>query len=202
MPPDHASEPQPSETGVLVQRARKGDDGAMSALLERYQPRVMRIVRRRLGSELRSQMESGDVVQDAMVEVIRSLESFEAKDDRSFLRWITGVIENRIRKHARNVRELVLDPLQPAIVEQPSAAEGSAPAAERQHEEELLAEGLTLLGEGHRTVIRLRNQERLSFKEIGERMDRTEDAAFMVHKRAKARLAQIVHGLRQRQRTG
>ena len=37
---------------------------------------------------------------------------------------------------------------------------------------------------------------RLTFKEIGERTNRSEDAAFMLHKRAKARLAKIVLGLR------
>jgi RNA polymerase sigma factor (sigma-70 family) len=201
--PDSTSEQVlPNETGVLVRRARRGDEGAMSTLLERYQPRVMRIVRRRIGNELRSRMESGDVVQDAMVEVIHSFDDFKVKDDRSFLRWISGVIENRLRNHSRASRAIAIDPLQPALLEKrPAPADDVRSKRTDRRERELLAEGLDLLSEGHRTVIRLRNNERLSFKEIGERTDRSEDAAFMMHKRAKARLAQVVHGLRRRRPT-
>ncbi len=189
----------PSETGVLVRRARGGDHAAMSALLERYQPRVLRIVRRRIGRDLRSRMESGDVVQDAMVEIIRSLGGFTPSDDRSFLRWISGVIENRLRNHARNAGEAPIHGLQPGTVE--AASPGPAASVDLRREQELLNDGLASLGEGHREIIRLRNQERLSFREIGERTGRSEDAAFMMHKRAKARLVRIVHGLRQRRRT-
>ena len=50
-----------------------------------------------LGQSARAEAESGDFVQEVMVEVVRGIERFEPRDERSFLRWITQIARNSVR---------------------------------------------------------------------------------------------------------
>jgi RNA polymerase sigma factor (sigma-70 family) len=104
-----------------VRRAQEGDGAALADVVARYYPRVRELVRLRLGPGLRRFAESGDVVQEAMGEVVRGLHRFEARDEEAFLRWIARVVENRLRMLARHHhqlkrdagREVALDPSSP-----------------------------------------------------------------------------------------
>ena len=195
-------QPLPQETGVLLTRAREGDSNALAALLERYEPRVLRIVRRRIGPSLRGRVESGDVVQDTMIEVMRSFVDFTPKDERSFLRWISGVVENRMRNLWRSAQGRTVDELASADSgDVPVIPDTSGEALDRELERELLSQAMETLRDDFRRVVHLRHFARLSFQEIGDQMGRSEDAAWALHKRAKAELARTIHGLRQQGRS-
>ena len=183
-------------TGALVQRARAGDGAAMAVLLERYAPRVLRVVRRRLGPDLRRHVDSGDVVQETMVEVVRSIGGFQPRDERSFLRWLAALVENRLRNLARKGRRQPLASLDEAGEEPQASGASRTHPLDRRFERELLAAAMEELSEDHRRVLRMRHEERLPFKEIGERTGRSEDAAWVLHKRAKSELARRVSALR------
>lgn len=90
-----------ARTFELVQRAQKGDGAALAHLLARYQERVRALVRRRMGSGLRGELDSGDMVQEAMVEVLEGFEHFEMRDETAFVRWLSTLVENRLRELAR-----------------------------------------------------------------------------------------------------
>ena len=64
-------------TGRLVAGAKAGDEAARAELYERYQQRVLSIVRVRMGALLRSRMESRDLVQSVMLESLKDLDAFE-----------------------------------------------------------------------------------------------------------------------------
>jgi len=186
-------------TTVLVERARAKDARALSTLLHRYHPRVLNVVRRRIGPHLRTFLESGDVVQDVMIETIRSVPRYRPRRKASFLSWMSGIAENRIRNLVRslgtrspaaNGGELdVQDP-------HPGCAETAEAELEERHDGELLAAGLRQLSEPHHEVIRLRHFCQLPFDEIGRKMGRSEDAVWMLHKRAKQELALAIEKLR------
>ena len=78
-------------TQQLVTLAQGGDDSALDQLCGIYTERVRRIVRFRMGSELRSQLESMDLVQEALIEADKGLGDFSYCSDGDFLRWLSSI---------------------------------------------------------------------------------------------------------------
>jgi len=89
-------------TSGLVRRAQTGDRTAFDALIRRCQDRLLRLVRTRLGPELRHVEESGDVLQSVLADAVRDLERFEYRGEGSFLRWLGALVEHKLRHHARD----------------------------------------------------------------------------------------------------
>ena len=85
------------KTQRLVSLAKEGDESAVQALYEAYGERVLRIVRLRMGKELRSKLQSMDLVQDAFVSALRGFAGFNYENEGDFLRWLAKIAENRIR---------------------------------------------------------------------------------------------------------
>ncbi|MHC4508943.1 MAG: RNA polymerase sigma factor, partial [Planctomycetota bacterium] len=86
-----------NKTQQLVALAKDGNDSALNQLCNVYGERVHWIVRLRMGRELRSKLESMDLVQDVLVSALRDLGDFTYKDEGDFLRWLSKVAENRLR---------------------------------------------------------------------------------------------------------
>ena len=84
-------------TRVLLEQYRAGDAGAINELYDRYTQQVFKIVRARLGAKLRQRVQSGDIVQEAMLDSLKNLEKFEYASEGAFLKWLTAIVENRIR---------------------------------------------------------------------------------------------------------
>lgn len=85
----------------LVERLRSGDEAAFMALVERYQPTMLRIARMYVSTRAVAE----EVVQDAWLGVLRGLDGFEG---RSSLRtWIFRILVNiaktRGKREARSV---------------------------------------------------------------------------------------------------
>jgi len=173
----------------LLRRAHRGDQEALSQLLGRYQTRILRVVRRRIGRGLRRSVESEDIVQEVMVETLRSIRDFTPRDERAFLRWLAAIVENRIRYLARTQERRAVSAADEEDVEN-VARDGSNDRTESlERERDRLALALERISPDHRRVIHLRHYARLSFREIATELGRTEDAAWMLHKRAKVELA-------------
>ncbi|MFC1794870.1 hypothetical protein ACFL3Q_14945 [Planctomycetota bacterium] len=68
-------------TQHLVTLARDGDEAALNQLCRVYAARVLWLVRLRMGKELRSKLESMDVVQDVLVYAVRDLGDFKYKTE-------------------------------------------------------------------------------------------------------------------------
>ena len=86
-----------ASTQSLVRQVQAGDRDALNQLYNRYVSRVLAAVRARLGAELRSKVESWDILQDAMLASLKNIESFEHNSEGAFLNWLAKVVENRIR---------------------------------------------------------------------------------------------------------
>ncbi|MHC4242646.1 MAG: RNA polymerase sigma factor, partial [Planctomycetota bacterium] len=82
------------KTQQLVALAQGGDNSALDRLCKVYSERVQRIVRFRMGTELRGKLESMDLVQDAFVAAVKDLDNFEYRDEGDFLRWMSKIAEN------------------------------------------------------------------------------------------------------------
>mgnify|MGYP001210716230 CR=1 FL=1 len=92
------SEPLPAfGTSIeLVQRFQCGEQSALQDLLCRYQDRLRRIVRVRLGSSLRSHLESMDIVQEANLVAMRKLGEFQPRTHASLLQWLSSIVLHQI----------------------------------------------------------------------------------------------------------
>ena len=85
------------KTQELVVLAKGGDNSAQDRLCRIYGERVRRIVRLRMGTELRSKLDSMDLVQDALMCALRDLGDFTYENEGDFLHWLTKIAENRLR---------------------------------------------------------------------------------------------------------
>ena len=87
----------------LLLRARDGDQDAVELLCARYLPRLNRWARGRLPRGARSAMDTGDVVQEVLVNVIRRLKMFEPRDEGTFQGYLRQALTNRFRDEARKI---------------------------------------------------------------------------------------------------
>ncbi|MGD8500598.1 MAG: sigma-70 family RNA polymerase sigma factor [Phycisphaerales bacterium] len=185
-------------TQHLVALAKDGDESALAQLCSVYGERVRRIVRLRMGSEIRSKLDSMDLVQDALVSVLEDLGDFTYRNEGDFLRWLSKIAENRIRDnldrlHAdrRDIRkEVRLDDYGRTAGGVSVGTRGPINAAtpsviiSRKEELDKLEKAIDKLRPEYREVIVLKKIEGLSYKEIGDRLGKSTDAVGMLVSRA------------------
>ena len=186
------------QTQQLVTMAQNGDESALDRLCKVYNERVLRIIRMRMGPELRTKMQSMDLVQDAFISALRSLENFTYQNEGDFLRWVSKIAENRIRDnfdkiHAnkRDVRKEI--PLnnnssitQDTFVGISGPVDNTTPSLIMSKREDLnrLEKAMEKLKPEHREVITLTKIEGLTYKEAAEKMGKGPDAVRMLLSRA------------------
>ena len=184
-------------TQHLVLMAQSGDESALDRLCSVYGERVRRIIRLRMGKELRSKMESMDLVQDAFISALRSLENFTYKNEGDFLRWLSTIAENRIRDHfeklhtdKRDIRREIplknnresLDRFERTLG--PVASTTPSMILSRQEELDKLEKAIDKLKPEYKEVIVLAKIDGLSHKEIGERLGKHPHAVCVLLYRA------------------
>jgi len=179
------------KTELLVALAKAGDNSALDQLCKIYGERVRRIVRLRMGRGIRPKLDSMDIVQDALLSALEGLGGFVYKNEGDFLRWLSTIAQNTLRDnldkfHAdkRDIRrEVRLDNNAPTTARgsarTPCAIEATTPSVIMSRKEDLdqLEKAMDKLKPEYREVIILSKIERLSYKEIGERLSKSADAA-------------------------
>ena len=89
---------------ALVVRARGGDAQALDDLCARYLPRMQRWAHGRLPSGARGALDTHDLVQDTLMQVVRKLDTFEPRHEGAFQGYVRQALLNRIRDLARSQR--------------------------------------------------------------------------------------------------
>jgi RNA polymerase sigma-70 factor (ECF subfamily) len=101
--------PSGDSDDALLRRLRAGDDDAFMTLVERYSPLMLRIA---LGY-VRSRAVAEDVVQDAWLGFLTSLDRFEGRS--SLKTWILRIVANQARSRGeREWRSVPVSALTPA----------------------------------------------------------------------------------------
>ena len=191
-------------TRELVALAQQGHRTAADRLFSVYGDRVRRMVRLRMGDELRQRMESTDLVQEVLISALQDLDNFEHRNDGDLLRWLARITERRIsdslrKMHARKRdvrRELPYDNLSQvrspdAATPAPNRLRTTTPSVIAALGEDLdrLEQAMTVLKPEYRQVIVLVKIDGLSYGRAGEELGRSPDAVRMLLSRAMSELA-------------
>jgi len=200
--PDPDSDAELADDLELVRRAKEDDSQARNELIMRYYEPVQRVVRSRLNTELRAEMESGDILHEAMIRAIKGLPSFEVRTRQELEGWFAKLVENYIRSAGRAVHtqkrdrdlEVSLEELK-AYMEESSpdarpAARGPTPLelSAQQEQNQIYLDCLAEMSPEHREVLQLRLGLQLPWDEISERIGRSPDAARMLLVRAQIQI--------------
>ncbi len=91
----------PDSTTTLLERARAGDHAAIDALFARCVPPLVRWARGRLPRWARDLADTQDVVQEAVLQTFKHLETFDARGEGALQAYLRQAVMNRIRDHIR-----------------------------------------------------------------------------------------------------
>ena len=87
----------------LVIKARDGDRLAVEALLQRCLPELNRWAHGRLPAAARGNLDTGDLVQETVLHVLRRLDHFEPRHVGAMQAYLHQSVMNRIRDEVRKV---------------------------------------------------------------------------------------------------
>ena len=190
------------KTQELVAQAQEGDPSALNHLYTVYSERVRWMIRFRMSKELRSQLESMDLIQDTLLQALRGLDGFIYKNEGDFVRWLLKIAENELRGnlrklHAnkRDIRKVVRFKKDRSGTEDryagmPTPVDATTPSVIMSKREELakLEKAIDELKPEYREVIVLTKIDGLSYNEIGQRLNKSDDAVRKLVSRAMAEL--------------
>lgn len=184
-----ASMSDASDTSVrLLHRLRRGDDRALSELVERHRPAMARWAHGRLPVWARGAIDTEDLVQDVLVRTMTHLESFEPRHDGALQAYLRQAVLHRVQDEVRKVHRRG----QPASLDSQAPDAGPTPEEEAEAHELLQSyeQALSRLKDEDREAIIARVELKLPFKEVARMLDKpSEEAAQMAVSRALVRLA-------------
>ena len=175
-------------TVELIIRARGGDSAAIDAILQRCLPSLKRWAHGRLPAAARGHLDTGDLVQDAAMNAIAKLDTFEPRHVGAMQAYLRQSVINRIRDEMRRfVRR-------PVSVELPVDLSSDAPSPEEQaiHEQTYARYRAAMNGlkPRERELVIARVEAQWTTPEIAKHFEfTTVDGARMAVNRAMQRLA-------------
>lgn len=195
-PMDDVFDPQPAgpdSTTSLLERARSGDSAAIDALFARCIPPLQRWARGRLPQWARDMADTHDVVQDAVVQTFKRIETFEARGEGALQAYLRQAVMNRIRDHIRRVGR------RPQTDELDTQHEDDGPSPlEQAVGQEAVARyeaALARLSEADRELIVASIELGYNYEQLAEATGRrSADAARKAARRALVKLAEEMRG--------
>src|SRR5262245_4539527 len=85
----------PNSSFQLIARAKRGDHLAIELLCSRYLKRLQTWAHGRLPTWARGQVDTQDIAQETLVQVIRRLDQFEPKHEGAFQGYVFKTMINR-----------------------------------------------------------------------------------------------------------
>jgi RNA polymerase sigma-70 factor, ECF subfamily len=178
-------EDDPERSVDLLRKAQAGDEQARNDLIARYLPRLERWASGRLPLSVRTMLDTGDIVQEAIINALSRLPTLEIRSEKTLEVYLKRAIRNRIidvyRRPRRN-REEVAEDL-------PAGGPSALDIAIGHEELERYERALESLSEPDAQLIVMRAELGMDYKAIAEELGKSPDAARMALARALKRLA-------------
>ncbi|MCK5943739.1 MAG: sigma-70 family RNA polymerase sigma factor [Planctomycetes bacterium] len=190
-----------------LRAARDGDRKALDGLLTQLEHRFRVDAERRVGTALRGRTRVSDILQDAYVEVVRSLAGFDGSTEGEFFTWVTKIIENAARRQHRHLTAQKRKPpsgttewnaLTAAVMRRVTSPLSDLQRAE---DAELIVMAIRDLREDHQVAIEQLVLLERPIGEVAEALGRSEAATRMLLSRARAALTARIDQL-YRERSG
>ena len=200
----------------LLSRARAGETEALGELCALYRNYLRMVVRTGLGPRLRERVELSDVVQEALVEVVRQFPQFTGQNEAALLGWLRRLVGQKLadlgRYHSRAKRAggamaVPLDASPDAANGRRSGEENGrlldmlalsqtspSQAVSKREQLVLLADAFAGLPESEADVLWLYFTENLSFEAIGLRLGLSRKSVRGIHARGLKHLKRSVEG--------
>jgi RNA polymerase sigma-70 factor, ECF subfamily len=184
--------------------AREGDRQALGEIVESLRTYLLWVANDGMACGLRRKVGASDVVQETLAAACRDLDSFRGNSRDELRHWIVAILNNQLanlRRHYQQTarrdigREVALESVSLArcgVVE-----EHPAILAVERETELAVRSAIDGLPEPDRRLIGYREDDDLSFDEIGRRMGITSEAARKRFDRTKGRLRMLlvtIHG--------
>lgn len=168
----------------LVKQSKRGNQRAIAALYDAYQPRIYRYIAYRVGDT----SVADDLTADVFVAMVKNIGNYEDQG-RPFLAWLYTIAGNVVKMHYRRQNQTEFEPFSDELL-----AEGADPVEIthiRLTHERLLA-AMPRLSEGQRQVILLKFIEGFSNVEVASLLDKSEGAIRIMQHRALTALRQAL----------
>ncbi len=178
--PQHTTDPRNSDP--LSQLL--ADPGKLA---ECYRPWLRELASSALSETMRVRLDESDIVQETLMEACRDLDSFRGNSRGDLEAWLRQVLQNQILdavKHHQRQRRSVEREVSVEFSEIRGNSDTASRLFTQKEAREQLWKVIETLPQHYRDIILMRQQMDLTFAEIGERTDRTPDAARMLWGRA------------------
>ena len=184
----------------LLAAARAGSPEALGQVLETFRAYLLLVADRELEPEVRAKGGASDLVQDTFLEAQRDFERFQGTSAEELRAWLRRVLLNNVANFTRQFRQRAKRDVGREVSLEAGgsshergaglAADTVSPsdAALAQEQAQALARAMERLPEDYRQVLALRHEEQLTFEQIGQKMERTANAARMLWLQAVERL--------------
>jgi RNA polymerase sigma-70 factor (ECF subfamily) len=204
--PDRASEAGFRDTSAerweaRIADAQAGDREALGEVFQRLRAYLRARAHEQLDGQLQVKVSPSDVVQETLMEAHRGFATFRGASRGELIVWVQGILNHRVQTAQRRYRgtskrdirrETGLHELSESKQPPKAAMIHSSPSGHAvANEEQLRLEAaLRQLSPRHEQVIRLRNELKLSFAEVGIALSCSDDAAQKLWTRAIKQLSQ------------
>jgi RNA polymerase sigma-70 factor (ECF subfamily) len=189
---------------ALIDRAKRRDRPAFDELAQSLRDELRDIAQRKMaGPRFRSQLSADDVVQEALLEAWKAIESFAGQAPAEYRCWLVVILHHTVDRTMRSALAQKRNPgpaglvavmdgstSSPAAV--PAARDGSPSSAARRKEfHERVWEVLNRLDDPYRQILCLRYFEELPFKEIERQTGLTPGAVQRQYRTALKRFQEL-----------
>ena len=186
--------PTPS-IGHWLSKAKSGSSDAVEQLLVHCRNYLLLVANRELDADLKGKFGASDLVQESLLEAHRDFDQFEGTSEADILAWLRKILLNNLgeqRKRFKGTQKRDVGREQSleheitvsrcnGVHTSDSSLIGKLILNERQ---EALERAIANLPLQYRDALLMRHREGCSFEEIGQRTDRSPDAARKLWARA------------------
>ncbi|HWL08330.1 MAG TPA: sigma-70 family RNA polymerase sigma factor [Planctomicrobium sp.] len=191
-----------------IRAARQGDAALVEELLEPYRQYLKLLARMQIGPKLQGKADQSDLVQETFLDAHCSFSQFRGESEAELVEWLRSILATRLATLCRRYlgtqqRDIRLEQrideelgrstvmLGKRLAVGLVSPESSPSQRASRHEQAVrLADALARLPPDYREAIVLRNLEGLPFKQVAERMGKTEDSAEKLWLRGLTKLRQ------------
>jgi len=177
----------------LLERARMGDRPAFDQLIEAHRPRLLALIRSRVGAGLQRFTEVEDVYQETVLRAFRAVPELVIREEDGFFRWISCIAVHRILEIASRAATRREVPLETAAADPPSPGDTTPSRALRREERfERLRAAIDMLPPECRQILLLARIDGLAVQEIARRLGKSPNAISQSILRALRTLREIL----------